>query len=119
MSETLRFEIRKREAPYPHSRLVMSAADRDFAWMIPGDMPEQAGQRRLAVEARGAEQNTDGAESLNKLLDEGVCEIEYSNKIKMIVRTRGNGTGGRFLLHNPGWGRKTRRKLWVIEKLRN
>lgn len=119
MRETLKFDITKRLMPYPHACLCLTGADSEYAWMVPNEMPAETGQQRIAIEMDHDPLTDESTDIKSDPQDQGVCDIEYSNRIKIIIKTRGTETQGRFLIRNPGWGRRTKKKLWVIEKLKD
>ena len=119
MIETLEFDITKRLTPYPHACLRLTVADSEYAWMIPNEMPAATGQQRIAIGMDHDPLTGESKDMEGDPQDHGACEIEYSNKIKIIIRTHGTETQGRFLIRNPSWGRRTNKKLWVIEKLKD
>ncbi len=96
------------------------------SWNIYNGIPELTGQRRLAVQQSNAcrDKETDIiSNSINNegdytIWDEGQFQLETKNKIKILLRAEGNKFNGNYILLNPSWGRWTKRKIWVLEKLR-
>ncbi len=127
MNETSRFIIRHHKTNRPHYDLTLENNKEIRSWILPGGVPGVEKERKIAIEEAGEDMSID--ESLDdiykdaygqgrlKTWDSGPYSILTENSIKYIISASGEKFKGRYLLHNPGWGRWTKKKLWVIEKV--
>ncbi len=127
MNGTSRFIIQLHKTKRPHYDLTLEQNGDTRSWILPRGIPEIEEDRKIAIEERGEKgsfneaQDTvikDGyGEGELKTWDSGSYSIETKNSIKYIISVNGKKFKGKFLLHNPGWGRWTKKKLWVLEKV--
>ena len=98
-------------------------------WIIPNGVPGKNREKRIAVEegyiydAGKDEEPSATTEDrygagTSELWDRGDCEIVQSKKFKLVIKARGEKLRGNYLLFVPDWGRWTKRRLWVVEKIR-
>ena len=124
MKETNSFTIEHHKTRRPHYDLTLEERNEKRRWILPRGIPKKLQEKRIAIEEPGADtppgaERTvdDYGEGELKTWDTGSYEIQTENKIKYIFRAEGQKFKGKFLLHNPGWGRWTKKKLWVLEKV--
>ena len=129
MRETPEFTIRKHRTKKPHFDLILRLDGETKHWTIPNGIPEQSREKKIAVEeshngAGGADEKSSGERAdrygggRSELWDRGDCEITKFQEYKLVIRARGEKFRGNYLLFVPGWGRWTKRRLWVMEKIR-
>lgn len=127
MKETSRFIIQHHKTPHPHIDLTLETDEGIRSWIVPGGIPEKEKEQKIAIEEPGEKKSiaevkdeltVDGyGEGVLETWDEGPYRFEAKNRIKFIISAGGMRFKGKFLLHNPGWGRWTKKKLWVLEKV--
>lgn len=127
MNETSRFIILHHKTNRPHYDLTLKKNGDVRSWILPGGVPEIEKERKIAIEEAGEDRSVD--ETRNSIhedaygqgqletWDSGPYNILTQNSIKYIISASGKKFNGKYLLHNPGWGRWTKKKLWVIEKV--
>ncbi|MEQ9617593.1 MAG: DNA polymerase ligase N-terminal domain-containing protein [Deltaproteobacteria bacterium] len=129
MREIPEFAVRKHKTEKPHFDLVLIRNGQRRHWIIPNSIPKKYGEKRIAVEedyhdevdaggksSRAPEDRYGGGAS--ELWDRGDCEVVESKKFKLVIKAGGEKFRGNYLLFLPGWGRWTKRRLWVIERIR-
>lgn len=98
-------------------------------WIVPNRFPEKTGEKRIAVEEELYKETETGEKpsvtardrygtGSSRLWDSGECEILESKKYKLVIKAHGEKLRGNYLFFIPGWGRWTKRRLWVVEKIR-
>ena len=127
MSGTSSFIIHLHNTDRPHYNLTLEQDGDKSSWVLPNGIPESLNEQKIAIE-----EHREGLDLSNKKgpsakdcygngelkrWDEGSLDIETRNKIKYIFFVKGKRIKGKYLLHNPGWGRWTKKKLWVLEKV--
>ncbi len=127
MNETSRFIIQHHKTNRPHYDLTLENNGEVRTWILPRGIPEIEKDRKIAIEEPSDINSFNEAPDSTKLdcygegkyktWDSGSYNIETENSIKYIISASGKKFNGTFLLHNPGWGRWTKKKLWVIEKV--
>lgn len=124
MKETSSFIIHQHKTKRPHLDLTLKKDGEPRSWILPLGVPEKVNERRIAIEEPGVHEEESQAkrsdfygEGRSAPWDSGAFHISTENKIKYIFSADGKKLKGKFLLHNPGWGRWTKRKLWVLEKV--
>ena len=127
MNETYSFTIQLHKTNRPHYDLTLEQNGDMRFWILPGGIPEVEKDRKIAIEELredissnknpGAIKQDGYGEGEVKTWDSGSYSIESQNSIKTILSVKGKRFKGKFLLHNPGWGRWTKKKLWVLEKV--
>ena len=127
MSGTSEFIIQLHNTESPHLDLTLEHNGKTRFWILPGGVPEIEKDRKIAIEepadGTGAHRLKDRAREDGygrgelKTWDRGSYSVETENSIKCIICAGGQRFKGKFLLHNPGWGRWTKKKLWVLEKV--
>ncbi len=127
MNETSNFTIHSHETHQPHFDLTIRANGDTKSWVIPSCIPKVERDKNIAVEQPN--QTTVHIEQIpslvedsygsgiRTLLDKGTIEIELLTKAKLVFTARGEVLKGRFIIHQPGWGRHTKKKLWLLEKI--
>jgi bifunctional non-homologous end joining protein LigD len=123
----LRFIVQRHKTCHPHYDLRLEVNGVLTSWIIPKGIPEKEDEKRLAIEDK--EENTSSISSSNTIiedgygigevetLDSGFYEIEEKKRGKIIFRAKGEKLSGRFILLLPGWGRWSKKRLWVLIKL--
>jgi bifunctional non-homologous end joining protein LigD len=127
MNGTSRFIIQLHKTKRPHYDLTLEQNGDTRSWILPRGIPKIEEDRKIAIEERGEKGSFNEArdtvikdgygEGELETWDIGLYSIEAKNSIKYIISTNGKKFKGKFLLHNPGWGRWTKNKLWVLEKV--
>lgn len=127
MNVTSKFIIQRHKTHHPHYDLTLEYEGGIRSWIIPGGIPEKEKEKKVAIEEPREEKSfreikdvlkKDGyGECVLETWDKGSYRIETKNSIKLIISANGKRFKGKFLLHNPGWGRWTKKKLWVLEKV--
>lgn len=124
MKETPSFIIHFHETKRPHYDITLTKDGAARSWILPGGLPKEMNDRKIAVE-KSLVSGLDAVSMKNDLYEEGESSvwdsgpfsISTENKIKYIFSADGKKFNGKYLLHNPSWGRWTKRKLWVLEKV--
>ncbi len=130
MRETSEFIIRKHKTPNPHYDLILEDGGERKHWIIPTNIPEEYREKRIAIEQDGNHNfmnETEGAETvedaygkgLSEVWDRGSYELETDKDVKLVIKAHGGKFKGNFLLFVPGWGKETKKRLWVLEKVKN
>lgn len=127
MKETSRFIIQRHKTRSPHYDLTLENGGGIRSWIIPGGIPEKEKEKKIAIEEPREEKSFGEFKDVRKedwygegelqTWDKGVIRIETKNSIKFIISANSKRFKGKFLLHNPGWGRWTKKKLWVLERV--
>ena len=127
MNETSRFIIRHHKTQRPHYDLTLEKNGEARSWILPGGVPEIEKERKIAIEEpeedRPVNKTQDEiyedayGEGKLKTWDSGPFDTLTENSIKYIISASGKKFNGKYLLHNPGWGRWTKKRLWVIERV--
>jgi len=100
-----------------------------WSWIIPTNIPENKSEKKVAIEVEIPTQSLDETEAQEmiedaygtgktKLWDKGKYTLESQKSIKLVFKAEGGKFKGRFLLHVPNWGRWTKKRLWMLEKIR-
>ena len=129
MSETNNFIIHKHNTTHPHYDFYLQIGEDLKSWIVPKGIPENTGEKKIAVECRSNEQPLSKSapkKSIEdsygtgpvEIWDEGTFEVETNKNIKIIIQPDGNKFKGKYIFHVPNWGRWTKNKLWTIEKIR-
>lgn len=124
MKETPSFIIHYHNTKRPHYDITLKKDGEVLTWILPRGIPQQVSDRKIAVE-ESPEVGHEEDSGRNDFYGEGECEtwdsgpfsINTENSIKYIFSANGEKFDGKYLLHNPLWGRWTKRKLWVLEKV--
>ena len=122
MSGTSSFTIHSHKTKRPHYDLTLEKDGVKRSWILPRGIPKKVSERKIAVEEPAADDRSRSdfyGRGQGALWDSGAFNISTENKIKYIFSAEGKKFKGKYLLHNPGWGRWTRRRLWVLEKVPN
>ena len=129
MKGTFRFEVREHSISHLYYSLVINLEGQPNLWIINDNIPVLKNKRKLAFQISNATNDPQYAETdyinahtVNKgndytIWDEGQFQIETKNKIKILLRAEGTKFRGLYMLLNPAWGRWTKRKIWILEKL--
>ena len=120
MNETSSFTIRRHKTQRPHYDLTLEKNGEKRSWILPRGVPEKLSDRRIAIEEPQVHESANSdfyGEGDHAFWDRGAFIISTENRIKYIFTADGKKFNGTYLLHNPGWGRWTKRKLWVLEKV--
>ena len=125
MRETSKFTIHKHKTPSPHYDLVLENGGEKRHWIIPTNIPREYREKRIAIE-QGERDNlkkeSESAKTVedaygkgtSEIWDRGSYELETAKDIKHGGKFKGN-----FLLFVPGWGEWTKKRVWVLEKVKN
>lgn len=124
MTGTSSFIIQSHNTKRPHYDLLIEKGGEIRSWILPRGIPEKVSGRRIAIEEhvltagkdKGVTEDLYG-QGDSSTWDSGGFALHTENKIKYIFTAHGTKLSGKFLLHNPGWGRWTKKKLWVLEKV--
>jgi bifunctional non-homologous end joining protein LigD len=130
MKETHEFAIRRHETPHPHYDLVLVNPDGPRHWIVPGEIPEKYKEMRISIEqgsepsaeyeSENAELRQDSyGEGMSELWDSGTYESEIHKSTKLVIELHGGKRRGKFLLFCPIWGRWTKKRLWILEKIKD
>lgn len=127
MKETCSFIIQLHKTDRPHYDLTLEQNGEVRSWILPRGIPEIEKDRKIAIEEPMEEKSINELQNAIKqdgygggelsTWDSGSYSIEKENSIKYILSVNGKKFSGKYLLHNPGWGRWTKKKLWVLEKV--
>ena len=127
MNGTSNFIIEFHKTKRPHYDLTLEKNGETRSWILPRGVPETEKDRKIAIEetevkgpfneAREAIKQDGYGDGELRAWDSGSYSVEAENSIKYIIFANGKKFKGKFLLHNPGWGRWTKKKLWVLEKV--
>lgn len=124
MKETPSFIIHYHNTERPHYDITLKKNGEVFSWILPRGLPEYVSDRKIAVQQSAAASHEEDVElrdlygtGESEIWDSGPFSITTQNNIKYIFSADGNIFKGKYLLHNPSWGRWTKRKLWVLEKV--
>jgi len=127
MNETSNFTIHSHKTEHPHFDLSIGIRGKAKSWVIPTGIPKLERDKNIAVEQ--PDQTTVHIEKIpplvedsygtgtRSIVDEGKIEIELLTKTKLVFTARGEVLKGRFIIYQPGWGRHTKKKLWLFEKI--
>lgn len=124
MKETPSFVINFHKTKRPHYDITLTKDGAVRSWILPGGLPKEVSDRKIAIE-ESINSGEENGTSLKDLYgregcvrwDSGDISISTENSIKYIFSASGEKFKGKYLLHNPSWGRWTKRKLWVLEKV--
>lgn len=130
MKGTHEFTIHKHETPHPHYDLVLVNPEGPRHWIVPGEIPEKYKETRISIEQ--SSNSSAGLKSKNfkltqdsygegtsKLWDSGTYKSEIDKSTKLVVELHGGKLQGKFLLFCPVWGRWTKERLWILEKIKD
>ena len=124
MKETPSFIIHYHNTKRAHYDITIKKSGHSRTWILPSGIPVEVSERRIAVEENAGEASEQDSAyedfygaGERGAWDSGTLSISTENKIKYIFSAEGKKLKGKYLLHNPLWGRWTKRKLWVLEKL--
>ncbi|WP_462137255.1 hypothetical protein [Candidatus Mycalebacterium sp.] len=110
------FFLYKKDAEKPHFVLIIGSR----GWIVPFLDPFEAAKKRLAVEVKPDEAGiTRPFDSAADLVEKGrvVMNKGGDGKIDFTVReTSGVVMSGDFVFILPSWGRRTKRRLWLLVK---
>ena len=130
MKETHEFAIRRHETPHPHYDLVLVNTEGPRHWVVPGEIPEKYKEKRISIE-QGCDSSVFIKSKNSKLIrdsygegmsepwDSGTYESEIDKSTKLVIELHGGKRSGKFLLFCPIWGRWTKKRLWILEKIKD
>ena len=124
MKETPSFIIHYHKTKRPHYDITLTKDGELRTWILPRGIPEKVGERKIAVEEtsdKACEEDSTYKDLYGQgersPWDSGSLIITTDNSIKYIFSADGGKFKGKYLLHNPLWGRWTKKKIWVLEKV--
>lgn len=130
MTETHEFTIRRHKTPHPHYDLLLVNPEGHRHWIVPGEIPEKYKEMRISIEegsdsfAEYKSENSDliqdsYGEGMSELWDSGTYKSEIEKNTKFVIDLCGEKLRGKFLLFCPVWGRWTKKRLWILEKIKD
>ncbi len=113
-----KFFLYKKEAEKPYFVLIVG----EKAWLVAFSAPFEPMKKRLAVEISPEDEGiTRPFDSAAGLIESGevVFNREGGAKIDFtVLSSSGSLMSGNFVFIVPSWGKRTKRRLWVIVKSR-
>jgi bifunctional non-homologous end joining protein LigD len=130
MKETHEFAVHKHETPHPHYDLVLVDPEGPRHWIVPGEIPEKYKEMRISIE-EGSDSSAglksenskliqdSYGEGMSELWDSGTYKPEIDKRTKLVIELHGGKLRGKFLLFCPVWGRWTKKRVWILEKIKD
>ena len=122
----LKFFIQKHKTAHPHYDLRLETRGMLRSWVLPKAIPTKDNEVRLAIEddeyAHGHISPDEGivedgyGEGQAEVWDIGICELGKNSKSKVEFEAKGQRLSGKFVLLLPDWGRRYKKRLWVLIK---
>lgn len=130
MRETSKFTIHRHKTPSPHYDLVLEGGGERRHWIIPTNIPKEFREKRIAIEQGGIDGLQNESEIAktvedaygkgeSEVWDKGSFELKTAKSVKLVIKAKGGKFRGNFLLFVPGWGKWTKKRIWVLEKVKN
>jgi DNA polymerase ligase (LigD)-like protein len=122
MNGTHKIVIQRHKTHYPHYDLRIEMDGVLRSWILPTNFPF-GDEKRLAIEDKDLRiwpvhtgyVISDGyGVGETEVLDGGVCEVERKSESKIVFSVRCEKFSGRFILLIPGWGIRSKKRLWVL-----
>lgn len=107
------FSLYRYQDDKPCLKLTLEISEERISWLIPKTDPLRKNVKRLAIETSNSGKSEETKNLL--LIDKGDIEVKCLRKRKIIFKpVQTKLYVSEFVLLVPGWGTRTKNKMWVL-----